>query len=463
MERHTRGADSYSRYSAVAPPGTGPPWWVGFEPQEGKKRTEEPVMAERHSKQSRFAGSIGRSPYPKRRRVSDESTLRTISAGGCWCGGPANHTWPGHDQGAPHPREEWKEEWSMAEEELQDRIEERSLRKWDRDVRQMIMMLVNQFGVKHRIQKDGVHIMLYPPDGSTRPFKAAASRPPKTQMRYLERFAQEHVPASIAMASATRNLAAVVNDPIEHPVREEQPVSTAPQEVTQAGLMPPETEDEAVLRAWEGTQTWVPHIGSNRQPTSWLTNGRVFKCIQCMEEGKLTIVTKPRGTLGGHIRTNHFVGTPLWDAQFKAKSKARRRATMAKRRAEREAAATAAAEAALDQAMAEATSEPEPREKVYIEEGTGEAVEIKPVVPEQPKAEENPSRQVTTKGRDYESEDWRALRHMARRLGREFADPEKMADLQAKLAEARAERDAAVRERDDLRAKFELAKEAFGL
>lgn len=25
--------------------------------------------------------------------------------GGCWCGGPYPHDWPGKDAGAPHPRE----------------------------------------------------------------------------------------------------------------------------------------------------------------------------------------------------------------------------------------------------------------------------------------------------------------------------------------------------------------------
>lgn len=28
----------------------------------------------------------------------------TISCGGCWCGKPYDHTWPGDKEGAPHPR-----------------------------------------------------------------------------------------------------------------------------------------------------------------------------------------------------------------------------------------------------------------------------------------------------------------------------------------------------------------------
>ena len=31
-----------------------------------------------------------------------------ISCGGCWCGKPSGHSWPGDKDGAPHPPEEKK-------------------------------------------------------------------------------------------------------------------------------------------------------------------------------------------------------------------------------------------------------------------------------------------------------------------------------------------------------------------
>lgn len=39
-----------------------------------------------------------------RARGGAKQNLRTISVGGCWCGKPVNHTWPGRGEGAPHPR-----------------------------------------------------------------------------------------------------------------------------------------------------------------------------------------------------------------------------------------------------------------------------------------------------------------------------------------------------------------------
>lgn len=30
--------------------------------------------------------------------------LRVIDCGGCWCGEPSGHDWPGKAEGAPHPR-----------------------------------------------------------------------------------------------------------------------------------------------------------------------------------------------------------------------------------------------------------------------------------------------------------------------------------------------------------------------
>lgn len=38
------------------------------------------------------------------RKAKPEPELKTISAGGCWCGVPLDHGWPGKGEGAPHPR-----------------------------------------------------------------------------------------------------------------------------------------------------------------------------------------------------------------------------------------------------------------------------------------------------------------------------------------------------------------------
>lgn len=40
-------------------------------------------------------------------RGGSKSDLRTIAAGGCWCGRHQSHDWPGKSDGAPHPRGTW--------------------------------------------------------------------------------------------------------------------------------------------------------------------------------------------------------------------------------------------------------------------------------------------------------------------------------------------------------------------
>jgi hypothetical protein len=67
--------------------------------------------------------------------------------------------------------------------EITDRLDRRDLKKWDTDVADLLLHLVNRAGIKVRMI-DGGHLLLYPPDGS-RPFKAAALRKPKTQIAYL--------------------------------------------------------------------------------------------------------------------------------------------------------------------------------------------------------------------------------------------------------------------------------------
>jgi len=40
--------------------------------------------------------------YARGSYVSDGPVLH---CGGCWCGGEYGHTWPGSDDGTPHPRD----------------------------------------------------------------------------------------------------------------------------------------------------------------------------------------------------------------------------------------------------------------------------------------------------------------------------------------------------------------------
>lgn len=45
----------------------------------------------------------GEAPDERSRRLQRESGSLG-GGGGCWCGDPWGHDWPGKDDGAPHPR-----------------------------------------------------------------------------------------------------------------------------------------------------------------------------------------------------------------------------------------------------------------------------------------------------------------------------------------------------------------------
>lgn len=73
-------------------------------------------------------------------------------------------------------------------------LKHQQMRKFKREVREVILLLVNEHGVEYRLQKDGQHIFLYSGARGERPFKVAASRPVAAQMRFLVPWIREHFP-----------------------------------------------------------------------------------------------------------------------------------------------------------------------------------------------------------------------------------------------------------------------------
>lgn len=67
----------------------------------------------------------------------------------------------------------------------------RDLKTFDREVAEYILWLTTEKNVKTRMP-DGMHVLLYPPDGTTRPFKVSRSRPAKASMNYLRKFARDN-------------------------------------------------------------------------------------------------------------------------------------------------------------------------------------------------------------------------------------------------------------------------------
>ena len=73
---------------------------------------------------------------------------------------------------------------------MEKQLQRADLKKYDSQVADDLLHLVNNLGVKYRVQ-DGGHLFLYAPNGEDRPFKASASRPGAIQHKYLVRFLNE--------------------------------------------------------------------------------------------------------------------------------------------------------------------------------------------------------------------------------------------------------------------------------
>lgn len=66
------------------------------------------------------------------------------------------------------------------------------LKAFPNEVADAVLALVNNHGVRFR-QTDGRHILLYPPDGVTRPFKVSASRRSEASINFIrEQFCKPH-------------------------------------------------------------------------------------------------------------------------------------------------------------------------------------------------------------------------------------------------------------------------------
>jgi hypothetical protein len=61
-------------------------------------------------------------------------------------------------------------------------------------VARTLIYLVEVCGIKYRLI-DGQHILLYPPDGETQPFKVSGHRPAKDSLIFIRDFADQwHLP-----------------------------------------------------------------------------------------------------------------------------------------------------------------------------------------------------------------------------------------------------------------------------
>lgn len=69
-------------------------------------------------------------------------------------------------------------------------ITQKTLKKFPQEVATELLRIIS-LGVKHR-QIDGSHVLLYPLDGKSRPFKVSASRSAQASMTFISDFLEQN-------------------------------------------------------------------------------------------------------------------------------------------------------------------------------------------------------------------------------------------------------------------------------
>lgn len=164
-----------------------------------------------------FSGAFRGVPAPKRggAQAVKDSDMPLGAEDLCWCGQPGGHDWPGKAQKRPHPR---GEQMSAATQE-KPYLNPRDLKAWDVKVVRALCALVNEYGVRYRLDKNQMHIFLFAPgaaDDTVSKFKASRSRPAEQTLKYVEQWAVKYVrPAKVE--EALPKLAEKFNDPTKKP------------------------------------------------------------------------------------------------------------------------------------------------------------------------------------------------------------------------------------------------------
>jgi len=245
-------------------------------------------------------------PKPGAQSVTADQILGDYDT--CWCGEPMDHTWPGKANGRKHPKEQQVS--AVAVEEEAPRIELNELRGFCDEYKELIIMAVNQYGVRYRMAHRRDTIILFPKDKAVTPFSLTNRFNANTYRRFQRWFAR-HVVVTAgnlvkdpevmvedftkraeredktltdqAAAEAAAALAKKINNPVEHPAPEKKvakkAVPTPPKKKSETSAY--EVPDGGTVQS---TETWVlaRRASDNTEMTEVLTNGpESFMCASC--------------------------------------------------------------------------------------------------------------------------------------------------------------------------------------
>lgn len=295
-----------------------------------------------------FTGSFRAVPVPH----AGQRTVKAEDIKGaedlCWCGLPLNHDWPGKSSGTKHPK--GTSVTTMTE--APPHIDRRQLRAYHRDLQEVILAAVNQYGCRFKMNNS--HTVLYSHDGE-HTYKVPARNNEQAVNRTRDWFAKYVVGLDMETGKISnpmvRDGKVLIDDLEAREKRERQEALRKAEEKRQAAIeqtLRDEAEEKLrveqaqILKLAEKMnseehpvptppkvapvsteETWVPYThlkGRADEHVSDIfeTNGTVIRCRECVGGEHDYETTSPRG-LGGHRRMWHTDRSNMYDDAANAK------------------------------------------------------------------------------------------------------------------------------------------------
>jgi hypothetical protein len=185
-----------------------------------------------------------------------------------------------------------------------------------------VITATNRLGCTFRLGRN--NIILYPPDGS--PPYTVHARNSQRQVDSLKVWLAKHsADPDEPKPEELEQLANRVNNPDEHPPKARQEPQAAHQEPpSPSGEGTPAQPPPARPRAQEAGEWREYRTRDENRATGFETNGRLYRCIECLGTPTEYVADNPRG-IGGHNRMNHRATDNLRTPEAQAKGLETRR------------------------------------------------------------------------------------------------------------------------------------------
>lgn len=292
-----------------------------------------------------FSGSFRGVPTPH----AGQQTVKPEDTKGaghlCWCGEPYNHDWPGKAAGTKHPK--GTSVTTMTE--APPRIDRRQLRAYHRDLQEVILAAVNQYGCRFKMNNS--HTVLYAHDGE-HTYKVPARNNEQAVNRTRDWFAKYVVGLDVETGKIANPMVkdgkVLIDDLEAREKRDRQEEARKAEERRQAAIeqtLRDEEErklladQEAILRLAKAknseehpvpkppkpavespVETWTTYVSSRTgiPNEQFETDGTAVRCKECIGTDHYILEGGARG-VGGHTRMWHRDRTTMYDEDAMAR------------------------------------------------------------------------------------------------------------------------------------------------